>query len=157
MSLKGNAGKPGADGVQGEAGIGGSRVSLSSCSQFLTDYSIFKCTCQNIANAVITANTFLGCISNMINCFDWTVTGLFIYLAMCVHSLLMGWKSISNIQETDASSISGFSFLKGPPGPNGAPGPRGEDGNPGPRVSEHVGSILLNKTFCYVCNILNTY
>lgn len=72
----------------------------------------------------------------MTNCFDWTVTGLFIHLEMSVRSLLVGGKSVSNIQEIGASLTSGWSFLKGPPGPNGAPGPRGEDGNPGPRVSE---------------------
>ena len=45
MSFKGDPGPPGADGVQGEPGIGGSRVSLSFFSWQLADYSIYKCTC----------------------------------------------------------------------------------------------------------------
>ena len=51
--------------------------------------------------------------------------------------------------------MSGLSFFKGQPGPNGAPGPRGEDGNPGPRVSKYVRVQLTDKIFSYVCNIVN--
>lgn len=80
MSLKGNPGKKGAEGLQGEPGIAGSRVSLTFFSWYLADYSIYalakKCI---IVDDVITVNTFIGCISNMTNCFDWTVTGVFIY------------------------------------------------------------------------------
>lgn len=36
----------------------------------------------------------------------------FTYLEMCVHSVLVGWKSMSNIQETGASSMSGLSSLR---------------------------------------------
>lgn len=112
MSLKGIPGKPGSAGVQGEPGIGGSRVSLSFFSQHLADYSIYKCTCQKciIVDVVIIVNTFLGHISNTTNCFDWTVTG--VYLKLCVHSFLVGWKTSSNMQETGASSTSGLSFYR---------------------------------------------
>lgn len=51
MSLKGNPGKPGADGVAGEPGVGGSRVSLSFFNALAKTYIIVNDT----------VDTFLGC------------------------------------------------------------------------------------------------